>query len=381
MTTILHVPTVGWSPREGVSRVVAELVGATPWHDHHLLAAVRHELAETQFTTVTTTPGWMGSITFRRDFAAVLRELRPDVVHLHGGALVPALAAAPALRGTPVVASIYGPFVPLGHRHGGLRSAVHATGAHVAPVQSLLSSALGAGVGRWALRTGRVLAVCTPDPLVAAALTAAGPVINAQGAATVGPVCAQWSDRPVIGFAGRAERGRGIEDLVAAFDLIRAEVPGARLRLLLLPNGEGTRWLTRIQGRPDVEVRVGEAACLDQELAECHVVALPFRRSMTITPPLVAAETMAVGVPVVATSVPCMASLVEDGVTGRVVPPHDPTALAEAICWTIADRSRWEEMSAAARYTIATHWSWPAAASAVDDAYALATGRTPLHAV
>ena len=183
MTTVLHVPTVGWSPREGVSRIVTELVAATPWHDHHLHTAGRHELTESRFASVSTSPGWLGSITFRRDFAARVRDLRPDVVHLHGGALIPALAAAPVLRDLPVVASIYGPFVPIGHRHGGIRSAVHASGAHVAPVQSLASSGLGAAVGRWALRSGRILAVCTPDPLVSEALSVAGPVLMVRGAA------------------------------------------------------------------------------------------------------------------------------------------------------------------------------------------------------
>ena len=207
MTTVLHVPTVGWSPREGVSRIVTELVAATPWHDHHLHTAGRHELTESRFASVSTSPGWLGSITFRRDFAARVRDLRPDVVHLHGGALIPALAAAPVLRDLPVVASIYGPFVPIGHRHGGIRSAVHASGAHVAPVQSLASSGLGAAVGRWALRSGRILAVCTPDPLVAEALSVAGPVLMVRGAASVGTTQARWSDEPVIGFAGRAERG------------------------------------------------------------------------------------------------------------------------------------------------------------------------------
>ena len=140
--------------------------------------------------------------------------------------------------------------------------------------------------------------------------------------------------------------------------------------------------MSRIADRPDIEVRIGEVS-LEDELAECHVVALPFRRSMTITPPLVAAETMAVGVPVVATSVPCMSSLVEDGVTGRVVAPGDPAALAGAIRWIVEDRHRWEQMSAAARFTIATQWSWSAAATAVDDAYehALASGSAVVHAV
>jgi glycosyltransferase involved in cell wall biosynthesis len=94
---------------------------------------------------------------------------------------------------------------------------------------------------------------------------------------------------------------------------------------------------------------------------------------MTITPPLVAAETMALGVPIVATAVPCITPLVEDGISGRIVPPGDVDALAGAIRWIVGDRDRWETMSVAARSAIERHWSWPGAAAAVDRAYAMAT--------
>lgn len=43
-------------------------------------------------------------------------------------------------------------------------------------------------------------------------------------------------------------------------------------------------------------------------------------------------ESMAAGVPVVATRVGGNSEVVEDGITGRLVPPHDAAALADAIC-------------------------------------------------
>jgi glycosyltransferase involved in cell wall biosynthesis len=60
----------------------------------------------------------------------------------------------------------------------------------------------------------------------------------------------------------------------------------------------------------------------------------------------VLAEAMAVGTPVVATRVGGLAEVVEDGVTGRLVEPGDPAALAAAVREVLAHSG---EMSAAAR--------------------------------
>jgi len=53
--------------------------------------------------------------------------------------------------------------------------------------------------------------------------------------------------------------------------------------------------------------------------------------------PNVLAEAMSQGLPVVATALPAIGELVEDGVSGRLVPPEDAGALATAIAALIAD--------------------------------------------
>jgi len=59
-------------------------------------------------------------------------------------------------------------------------------------------------------------------------------------------------------------------------------------------------------------------------------------------------EAMAAGVPAVCTSVGGIPEMIEDGVTGRLVPPHDPEALAAAILWVLSPIRR-DVMGRAAR--------------------------------
>ena len=64
-------------------------------------------------------------------------------------------------------------------------------------------------------------------------------------------------------------------------------------------------------------------------LSEVAISVLP---SLSEALPNVVLESMAAGVPVVATRVGGNPEVVEEGVTGLLVPPQDPAALAKAIC-------------------------------------------------
>ena len=63
----------------------------------------------------------------------------------------------------------------------------------------------------------------------------------------------------------------------------------------------------------------------------------------------VALEAMAVAVPVIGTAAGGLPEVVEDGVTGLLVPPHDPNRLAEAMEWILRDRRRSRRMGRAGR--------------------------------
>ncbi len=148
-------------------------------------------------------------------------------------------------------------------------------------------------------------------------------------------------DRPVIGYVGRIERRKGVLDLVSAAHRLTA----AGTRVVLVgddPYASEPEYFSQVRSSTGVEHYgwVDGAAGLMPAL---DVLVLPSHQEPFGT---VLAEAMNAGTPVVATRVGGLAEVVEDGVTGRLVAPGDPAALAEAVLDVLAHR---EAMGAAGR--------------------------------
>jgi len=89
---------------------------------------------------------------------------------------------------------------------------------------------------------------------------------------------------------------------------------------------------------------------------------------------LAAQEAMALGVPVVATDVGGMPELITDGSSGRLVPPADPAALAQALKDTLDDPSAGSAYAEAARLGLRRSFSTQQMMGRLRDIY-LAAGR------
>lgn len=134
---------------------------------------------------------------------------------------------------------------------------------------------------------------------------------------------------PLVGFVGRLEEAKGCDQLLyAAADVLQAE-PTARFVIA----GDG-RWKPRLE-RLAQSLELGPAvffigwqANVAALIEQVDLVAVPSRWESF---GLAAAEAMALRRPVVATAVDGLPEVVEDGVTGRLVAPADPTALATGI--------------------------------------------------
>jgi glycosyltransferase involved in cell wall biosynthesis len=141
-------------------------------------------------------------------------------------------------------------------------------------------------------------------------------------------------DRPVVGCLGRAAPGKGVPHLLAAFATALRRAPAGRARPLLVYIGDG----------PELERY--RTACEELSIAADVVLAGFRREARTLLPAfdvcvvpstvdeafcLAALEAMTAGVPVVATHVGALPELIEDGVSGVLVPPGDEDALASTI--------------------------------------------------
>lgn len=147
------------------------------------------------------------------------------------------------------------------------------------------------------------------------------------------------ADPPTVAFAGRLVREKGPDVLVRAFREVVARVPGVRLVMAGAgPEAASLEQLVRDLGLVDHVELLGHVphAELERRLATAWVQAVPSRWSEPFGN--VAAEAMMRGTALVASAAGRLATLVEDGRTGLLVPPDDVPALAGALIRLLRER-------------------------------------------
>ncbi|MET8149504.1 glycosyltransferase family 4 protein [Actinoplanes sp. NPDC049668] len=374
MTRVAHV-IAEFSAKEAMGRTVTELVNRVPG-EHHLVTT--HALdGRDPFAGVHELGGALETFPLGRSDALrdALMRIRPDLVHLHAGALGPFLALLPVLRSHPKLLTAYAwPTLP---GPGAWRRATVAEmrASNVLRARVLLTTVLPIPLAAAALRRAGVTTVLTPDPRVADRLGRRRGlnVVRFSSGAPVDPRRARFdAERPTIVFAGRAESVRGLDTLLDAFGRVRAAVPGARLRLLLIPRPELPRILARAGAAGDaIEVVTEPVPDLLAELAAAQVGTWPFKFDYTTSPPAMAlVEAMAVGLPVVGTDVACVRAVLQDGVNGLSVPPADPPALARALVTLLRDEQSWQRYAQAGLESATQRMGWARVAETTAEAYA-----------
>lgn len=154
---------------------------------------------------------------------------------------------------------------------------------------------------------------------------------------------------PTFVMVARLLRDKGVVEFVEAARVVRGRHPEARF-ILVGGRDDNPACVSEIElekwRREGIVELVGRQADVRPFLAAAHVFVLPSYREGT---PRSALEALAMGRPVLTCNSPGSREVVVEGVTGRLVPPRDIAALAEAITWFINNREQLPAMSRQAR--------------------------------
>lgn len=170
---------------------------------------------------------------------------------------------------------------------------------------------------------------------------------------------AEFDDGAVnILYVGRAEKRKGLPYLIRAFGIVNARDPHTRL---IVVGPDSRRW-QRYRASADGLRRnlVFRDNVSNDELPRYHRTADIFCSPATghESQGIVLLEAMAARLPVVASNIDGYASVLTNGVEGRLVPPQDVFALADALTALVRDPAQRARMAAAGRLR-AEHYSWP----------------------
>ncbi len=173
-------------------------------------------------------------------------------------------------------------------------------------------------------------------------------------------------DRPTILYLGRLKRYKRVDLVIEA--VARLGEAGTDVELLVGGTGDQAEELHDLAGLLDVADRVRFLGYVSEDdklelmrTAWIHVL-VSEKEGWGISN----LEAAACGTPSVAADAPGLRESVVDGVTGLLVPPDDPDALAAAMRSLIEDPARRDAMGREAR-RFSERFTWDAAADAFED--------------
>lgn len=153
------------------------------------------------------------------------------------------------------------------------------------------------------------------------------------------------SGTPLIGMISVIRHAKGTQILAEAARLLRDE--GRRVHCVIVGDGP---WRSHLEaviaelGVKDLFSLLGHREDVPEIMRSLDVITIP---SFHEAVPQSGLQALATGVPVVASDVGGIPDIIQNGVTGRLVPPKDAAALAQAIRDTLDQREKTQAMTAA----------------------------------
>jgi colanic acid/amylovoran biosynthesis glycosyltransferase len=162
---------------------------------------------------------------------------------------------------------------------------------------------------------------------------------------------------PLVVCVARHVKVKNLELLLRSCALLRDS--GSRFRCVLVGGGPCQAELEQKRSELGLQewVEMPGAATQEEVAGWWRRASIGVLTSDNEGMPVSLMEAAACGVPVVATAVGGVPELVLDGVTGLLVTPGDPAALARALQWLLLDRDLREQMGGAARKRIENKFS------------------------
>lgn len=162
--------------------------------------------------------------------------------------------------------------------------------------------------------------------------------------------------RPVLTSLGRLSPEKGQQDLLEALAQVRRE--GGNFTAVFAGDGPDRASLERQAaqaGLLDRVLFVGHVSPPNPVLEETDLLVLP---SHTEGLPNAVLEALLMDVPVLATAVGGTPEILEDGVTGRMVAPRQPAALAGAILDYLRRPDEWRRMAGRGKAVVETRFDF-----------------------
>jgi glycosyltransferase involved in cell wall biosynthesis len=294
----------------------------------------------------------------------VARRLRPDLIVAHwvipNG---PPAALAARLAGCPLVVSLHGSDVFLAERKAPIGRGARAVFGQAAAVTACSPDLATRAIGLGAATTTTTTIPYGVDP---ARFRPATPDERATVRAALG---LRGGERLVLA-GGRLVYKKGLDVAIAAFagEAVREAGPA---RLVIFGYGDLEAELRAQAARLGLADRVLFVGRVERD----RIPALFAAADLFLLPsvhdhagnvdglPNTLLEAMATGLPIVASDVVGVPTVIDDGVHGLLVPERDVAALGTALATLLRDPARAAALGAAARERVECELTWPQIAS------------------
>jgi glycosyltransferase involved in cell wall biosynthesis len=320
------------------------------WIAHYLLSQPRLPHSLTMLTTD------------RQRLRQVIRSLSPDLIHVHGQAAAYPWAAFDVNK--PTVLTVHG--------INALEARIDMRGGWL---RGQLRTYIWTSVERACIH--RATDIIVISPYVEKVIR---PLTHARFYYIENPVQSELFSierdeiNKYILYVGSIQKRKGLIYLIRAINQLKDSHPNIQLRVaggFTSAYAKYEKNVRQLVKSLNLEAYIKFLGHLDrdallEEYRHCNVFCLP---SFVEASPVVVAEAMAAGCPIVTTTIDSTSHLIEDGLNGYRVPPGDPYALANGLDKVLANKSIRQQMGYVNRQIALARFSPEQAALATHKLY------------